>query len=157
MNYCLSQVDDVLQELKTSKDGLTSQEAAKRLEQNGKNKLAEAKKDSLLKRFFDQMKDPMIIILLVAAAVSAVTDIIEKGHMVVPTDSLIILFVVIVNAVLGVVQESKAEKAIEALQEMSAATTKTLRDGKVVSGAKTSLSAMLSFLTQEMQFPPTAA
>lgn len=133
MNYCLSQVDDVLQELKTSKDGLTSQEAAKRLEQNGKNKLAEAKKDSLLKRFFDQMKDPMIIILLVAAAVSAVTDIIEKGHMVVPTDSLIILFVVIVNAVLGVVQESKAEKAIEALQEMSAATTKTLRDGKVVS------------------------
>ena len=79
------------------------------------------------------MKDPMIIILLVAAAVSAVTDIIEKGHMVVPTDSLIILFVVIVNAVLGVVQESKAEKAIEALQEMSAATTKTLRDGKVVS------------------------
>ena len=133
MNYCLSQVDDVLRELKTSKDGLTSQEAAKRLEQNGKNKLAEAKKDSLLKRFFDQMKDPMIIILLVAAAVSAVTDIIEKGHMVVPTDSLIILFVVIVNAVLGVVQESKAEKAIEALQEMSAATTKTLRDGKVVS------------------------
>lgn len=133
MNYCLSQVDDVLQELKTSKDGLTSQEAAKRLEQNGKNKLAEAKKDSLLKRFFAQMKDPMIIILLVAAAVSAVTDIIEKGHMVVPTDSLIILFVVIVNAVLGVVQESKAEKAIEALQEMSAATTKTLRDGKVVS------------------------
>ncbi|MBO5184647.1 MAG: ATPase, partial [Clostridia bacterium] len=132
MNYCLSQVDDVLQELKTSKDGLTSQEAAKRLEQNGKNKLAEAKKDSLLKRFFAQMKDPMIIILLVAAAVSAVTDIIEKGHMVVPTDSLIILFVVIVNAVLGVVQESKAEKAIEALQEMSAATTKTLRDGKVV-------------------------
>ena len=133
MNYCLSQVDDVLRELKTSKDGLTSEEAGKRLEQNGKNKLAEAKKDSLLKRFFDQMKDPMIIILLVAAAVSAVTDIIEKGHMVVPTDSLIILFVVIVNAVLGVVQESKAEKAIEALQEMSAATTKTLRDGKVVS------------------------
>ena len=133
MNYCLSQVDDVLQELKTSKDGLTSEEAGKRLEQNGKNKLAEAKKDSLLKRFFDQMRDPMIIILLVAAAVSAVTDIIENGHMVVPTDSLIILFVVIVNAVLGVVQESKAEKAIEALQEMSAATTKTLRDGKVVS------------------------
>ena len=133
MNYCLSQVDDVLRELKTSKDGLTSEEAAKRLEQNGKNKLAEAKKDSLLKRFFAQMKDPMIIILLVAAAVSAVTDIIEKGHMVVPTDSLIILFVVIVNAVLGVVQESTAEKAIEALQEMSAATTKTLRDGKVVS------------------------
>ncbi len=132
MNYCLSQVDDVLQELKTSKDGLTSEEAGKRLEQNGKNKLAEAKKDSLLKRFFDQMKDPMIIILLVAAAVSAVTDFIENG-LSVPTDSLIILFVVIVNAVLGVVQESKAEKAIEALQEMSAATTKTLRDGKVVS------------------------
>ncbi len=130
MNCCLKPTDEVLLDLKTTKDGLTQKEAEKRLLENGKNKLAEAKKDSALKRFFSQMKDPMIIILLVAAAVSAVTDIVEAGKAVLPTDSLIILFVVIVNAVLGVVQESKAEKAIEALQEMSAATTKVLRGGK---------------------------
>ena len=133
MNYFLSSADDVLSALKSSKNGLTDEEAAIRLEKDGKNKLAEGKKDSLLKRFFSQMKDPMIIILLVAAAVSAFTDMAEKGRAAVPTDSLIILFVVIVNAVLGVLQESKAEKAIEALREMSAATTKTLRGGKIVS------------------------
>ncbi len=133
MNYFLSSADDVLSALKSSREGLTDEEAARRLERDGKNKLAEGKKDSLLKRFFSQMKDPMIIILLVAAAVSAFTDMAEKGHAAVPTDSLIILFVVIVNAVLGVLQESKAEKAIEALREMSAATTKTLRGGKIVS------------------------
>ena len=132
MNYFLSPADDVLSALESSRDGLTSEQAEQRLERDGKNKLAEAKKPSLLKRFLSQMKDPMIIILLVAAAVSAVTDMVEKGHAAVPTDSLIILFVVIVNAVLGVLQESKAEKAIEALQEMSAATTKTLRNGKIL-------------------------
>ena len=132
MNYFLSSANDVLSALKSSKNGLTDEEAAIRLEKDGKNKLAEGKKDSLLKRFFSQMKDPMIIILLVAAAVSAATDMAEKGRAAVPTDSLIILFVVIVNAVLGVLQESKAEKAIEALREMSAATTKTLRGGKIV-------------------------
>ena len=133
MNYYQRTAQEVLREVKSEPDGLGEKEAAARLEKNGKNKLAEAKKDSLLKRFFDQMKDPMIVILLVAAIISAVTDTIEAGKATVPTDTLIILFVVIVNAVLGVVQESKAEKAIEALQEMSAATTKTLRSGKIVS------------------------
>ena len=123
-------MQSVFDDVKSSENGLSSQEAAKRLEQNGKNKLAEAKKDSVIKRFFDQMKDPMIVILLVAAVVSAVTDIIEAGHFTPPTDACIILVVVIINAVLGVVQESKAEKAVEALQKMSAATTKVLRDGK---------------------------
>ena len=87
MNYFLSSADDVLSALKSSKEGLTDEEAAIRLEKDGKNKLAEGKKDSLLKRFFSQMKDPMIIILLVAAAVSAVTDMAEKGRAAVPTDS----------------------------------------------------------------------
>lgn len=130
MKYYLESMQSVFDDLKSSENGLSSQEAAKRLEQNGKNKLAEAKKDSVIKRFFDQMKDPMIVILLVAAVISAVTDIIEAGHFTPPTDACIILVVVIINAVLGVVQESKAEKAIEALQKMSAATTKVLRDGK---------------------------
>ena len=113
---------------KSSKDGLSSAEAEKRLCENGKNKLKEAKKDSLLKRFLKQFADPMIIILLVAAAISGVTAALEGEGIV---DVFIILFVVIMNAVLGVYQESKAEKAIEALQEMSAATSKVLRDGKV--------------------------
>ncbi len=132
MKHYLETVEAVFKEVQSSEAGLTSQEAAARLERNGKNKLAEAKKDSMLTRFFNQMKDPMIIILLVAAVISAVTEIIEAGHFVTPTDSIIILAVVLINAVLGVVQESKAEKAVEALQKMSAATTKTLRDGKVV-------------------------
>ena len=132
MKHYLETVEAVFKEVQSSEAGLTSQEAAARLERNGKNKLAEAKKESTLTRFFNQMKDPMIIILLVAAVISAVTEIIEAGHFVTPTDSIIILAVVLINAVLGVVQESKAEKAVEALQKMSAATTKTLRDGKIV-------------------------
>ena len=132
MQFYLKETDAVFEEVKSSEAGLTSEEAAKRLEQNGKNKLAEAKKDSMLKRFVDQLKDPMIIILLVAAVIAAATEIFEAGKFVVPTDSIIILVVVLINAVLGVIQESKAEKAVEALQKMSAATTKTLRDGKIV-------------------------
>ncbi len=134
MKYYLEDEKTVLEELKTSENGLSSQEAERRLAENGKNKLEEAEKESIVKRFFSQMKDPMIIILLVAAAVNAVTDMFSTGgfKFTIPTDTLIILFVVIVNAVLGVIQESKAEKAIEALQEMSASMTKTIRDGKVV-------------------------
>ena len=131
MKHYLETPDAVFSEVKSNEAGLSSQEAAVRLEANGKNKLAEAKKDSMVKRFFNQMKDPMIIILLVAAVISAATEMIEHGGWVTPTDSIIILAVVLINAILGVAQESKAEKAVEALQKMSAATTKTLRDGKV--------------------------
>ena len=132
MKHYLHEVNDVFAEVKSSEQGLTTAEAEKRLQENGKNKLAEAKKDSIIKRFFNQMKDPMIIILIIAAVISAITEFVEAGRAVVPTDSIIILVVVVVNAILGVVQESKAEKAIEALQKMSAATTRTLRDGKIV-------------------------
>ncbi len=131
MKHYLESAEAVFTEVNSSEAGLSSAEAAARLEKNGKNKLAEAKKDSIVKKFFDQMKDPMIIILIIAAAISAVTEIIEAGKPVVPTDSIIILAVVLINALLGVIQENKAEKAVEALQKMSAATTKTLRDGKV--------------------------
>ena len=129
MKFYTDSRDDVLRAVSATETGLSAAEAEKRLEKNGKNKLKAAKKDSLIKRFFMQMADPMILILLAAAAISAVTSIYEGEA---PTDVFIILFVVIVNAVLGVYQESKAEKAIEALQEMSAATSKVLRDGKVV-------------------------
>ncbi|MDO5134995.1 MAG: cation-translocating P-type ATPase [Eubacteriales bacterium] len=126
--FYLETAEAVLKETQASPEGLSQQEAESRLEKNGPNKLADPEKESLLKRFFDQMKDPMIIILICAAGISALLDILEHS---VPYDTFIILFVVIVNAVLGVVQESKAEAAIEALQSMSAATTKTLRDGKI--------------------------
>ena len=119
-----------LRETGSDEGGLSVEEAEKRLAEHGKNKLAEAKKDSLVKRFFAQMADPMIIILLVAAAISAVLSVAQNESF---ADVIIILAVVIINAVLGVYQENKAEKAIEALQEMSAATSKVLRGGRIVS------------------------
>lgn len=118
-----------LQAVKSSSQGLTQAEARARLERNGKNQLAQGKKDSLLKRFFLQMADPMILILLAAAAISGALAVYENESF---TDVIIILFVVVVNAVLGVYQENKAEKAIEALQEMAAATSKVLRDGQMM-------------------------
>ncbi|MDO5324704.1 MAG: HAD-IC family P-type ATPase, partial [Clostridia bacterium] len=125
--YC-EDVERALEESRSSREGLTSAEAQKRLAANGKNKLAEAKKDSLVKRFFQQMADPMILILLAAALVSGVLAVVEDESF---ADVIIILAVVLINAVLGVYQENKAERAIEALQEMSAATSKVLRDGRV--------------------------
>ena len=122
--------EQVLEELQSGAEGLSGEEAAARLAKDGPNKLAEGEKVSLIRRFFGQMADPMTIILLVAAAVSGVTSALQGESF---ADVFIILAVVIVNAVLGVLQESKAEKAIEALQEMAAATSKVLRDGKIVS------------------------
>ena len=127
-HYC-EDIKTVLEETASNSGGLTSQEAEKRLLENGKNKLAEAEKDSLIKQFLKQMADPMIIILLVAAAISAVIAFLEHEGF---AEVFIILFVVIMNAVLGVYQENKAEKAIEALQEMAAATSRVLRDGKIL-------------------------
>lgn len=129
MDYHLKSCDETFQSLQSSKEGLSSSEAAKRLEQYGPNKLNEAKKKSLVKRFFEQLADPMIIILLAAALISAITSVYNHEF---PSDVIIILSVVIINAVLGVFQESKAEKAIEALQKMSAQHAKVIRDGKVV-------------------------
>ena len=128
MQYYLKNLDETLSEVKSSQEGLTSKEAAQRLAKDGKNKLAEAKKDSLLKRFLSQMADPMIIVLIAAAAVSGVTSYYAGENF---ADVIIIMAVVIINAILGMYQESKAEKAIEALQEMAAATSRVLRDGKI--------------------------
>ena len=121
----------VLQKLGVTADGLSSADAKKRQEQYGPNKLKDAEKKSLLRRFLDQLKDPMLIILLVAAGVSALTGVLSGE----PewAEVIIILVVVLLNAILGVVQESKAEAAIEALQTMTAATCKVIRDGKQIS------------------------
>ncbi len=128
MRYYCEEKEQVLASLNSDEKGLKDEEAAKRLQQNGKNALKAQKSKSLIARFFEQLADPMIIILIIAAAVSGVIAVLENESF---TDVIIILSVVIINAVLGVYQESKAEKAIEALQEMSAATSKVLRDGEV--------------------------
>lgn len=128
MKYYLESSSEVFGEIKSTENGLTSEQARRRSAETGKNKLAEGKKTPLILRFLLQFADPMIIILIAAAVISAITSVLQKEF---PSDVIIIMFVVIVNAILGVYQESKAEKAIEALQKMAAATTKVLRDGKV--------------------------
>ena len=117
--------EEVMQELGTTPTGLNREEVLVRLEKVGRNQLEEGKKTSLLVRFFKELCDPMVIVLLAAATVSAITAIYANESF---TDVFIILMVVVVNAILGVYQESKAEKAIEALAKMSAATSKVMRD-----------------------------
>ena len=124
--YQLS-AEEVVQAQHSRLSGLTANEADQRLKQYGPNQLKQAEKITLLQRFWQQLKDPMLIILLVAAAVSGVTSLMQNEGM---ADVIIILVVVLLNAVLGVYQENKAEAAIEALQTMTAATSKVLRDGK---------------------------
>ncbi|MCH4208327.1 MAG: cation-translocating P-type ATPase [Solobacterium sp.] len=123
----LESCEAVVEELHTSPlEGLSTEEVKKRQAAHGLNKLKDAPKKSNFQRFLEELKDPMLIILMCAAAVSAITSFIEGGSM---AEVFIILAVVILNAVLGVYQESKAEAAIEALQTMTAATCKVIRDG----------------------------
>ena len=134
MQFYLKNIKDVLTEVKSNSNGLTSKEAKERLEANGKNKLAEPPKEGVVKKFIKSLADPMIIMLLVAAFISAGTTVysnIVTGANESYADLFIILFVVILNTILSVVQESKAEHAISALMEMTAATSKVIRDGKI--------------------------
>lgn len=125
----LQSAEDVLKELSVSaQKGLSEEEARKRLEKYGPNELEKGKKESLISRFLKQLADPMIILLIVAAIVSAVTGALQGDNDI--AEVIIILFVVVLNSVLGVVQESKAEQALEALQKMTAATSTVIRGGK---------------------------
>lgn len=119
--------ENVLKNLQVDINGLSTDEVSKRQQSFGLNKLKEGEKPTLLKRFFTQLKDPMLLILLAAAVVSTITSILANESL---AEVAIILIVVLLNAVLGVIQESKAEAAIEALQTMAAATCKVIRDGK---------------------------
>ena len=126
----LACAEDVLEQQGSSKTGgLTASAAAERLASVGPNKLDEAEKTPMWIRFFQQMADPMVIMLIVAAVISALTGLL-KGE---PEwgDVVIIMTVVIINSALGVIQEAKSEEALEALQEMSAAQSKVIRDGKL--------------------------
>ena len=123
--------EEVLCDLGVGMEGLSTEQAQQRLAKFGPNKLKEGEKPTLLQRFIAQLKDPMLIILLIAAGVSALTGMLAGENE--WAEVIIILAVVLLNAVLGVFQESKAEAAIEALQTMTAATCKVLRDGKLIS------------------------
>ncbi len=120
--------DEVIKKLNSNENGLSETAAKELLENNGLNKLKEPEKDSIIKRFIKSLMDPMIIMLLAAALISAITAIMSGDSF---TDVFIILFVVIINTVLGIIQENKAENAIESLMEMTKATSKVLRDGEL--------------------------
>ena len=127
--WCALNVQDVSRKLKTNiETGLTDEEAKKRQEQFGKNKLNEAKKTSIIVRFLRQFNDFMIIILLISAGISAGISYFEHSNDYI--DSIIIAGIVILNAIMGVIQESKAEKSIEALQKLSSPQAKVKRNGQ---------------------------
>ena len=128
MKEYLSSSSEVLAALGSTENGLAEEEAELRLSKNGKNKLAEGKKESLISRFLKQFAEPMKLILIVAAIISGVIAIYNKEF---PSDVVIILAVVLINAVLGVFQESKAEAAIAALNEIAAQTSKVIRNGRI--------------------------
>ncbi len=129
VDYYRKPPSDTLHALDSTPDGLTPEQAAARLARDGRNVLTEPPKPSLVKRFFQQLADPMILVLLAAALISAITSAYAHESF---ADVIIILIVVIINAVLGVYQESKAEQAIAALKELSAAHSRVLRGGKLV-------------------------
>ena len=126
MKPYLEEKEAVLAEAGSSMEGLNEEEAAARLGRDGFNRLKEGEKESLIRKFLGELKDPMTIVLIIAAVVSAITALYAGESL---TDTIIILTVVLINACLGVYQESKAEAAIEALQQVAAATAKVIRGG----------------------------
>ncbi len=130
MNFHSEPIDHVLESLQSNPEqGLSQSSAESKLRQYGENRLREKKRKSNLSRFFDQFKDVMILILLLAAAVSFVVACVEKNPKEFFEPALILL-IVVVNAILGVFQESKAEKALDALKSLSAPHARVIRDGK---------------------------
>ncbi|MEG2450574.1 MAG: calcium-translocating P-type ATPase, PMCA-type, partial [Clostridia bacterium] len=129
-NFYTKTVEETYEALGSGAHGLTHDEAAHRLETNGKNALKEGKKKSLVVKFFEQFKDMMIIVLIIAAIVSAVIAIVNKEYAEL-LDSGVIMLIVIINAIIGVVQESKAESALEALKNMNKSFCKVLRSGEI--------------------------
>jgi Ca2+-transporting ATPase len=123
--------DEVLKHYKTSITGLTSIEAEDRLESNGPNQLAEGKKRSILSRILEQFKDFMVIVLIIAALIAFAGAIIQDKPEEL-TEGLLIIAIVVINAILGVIQESKAEQALESIKKMSNPHTTVLRDNKEI-------------------------
>ena len=135
MEYYLEKSEAVLEELQSSAQGLSSEEAAARLQQQGKNKLAEEEKRSVFRKFLDSITDPMILMLLGAALVQVIVTILEsRGSFSIGsfTDVFVIVAVIVINAIMSLIQENKAEAAMAALMQMTADTSKVMRDGKLI-------------------------
>lgn len=132
--YYLENLDEVYKQTNSSAKGLSSLEANNRLNINGKNKLEEAEKEPLIKKFLNSISDPMIIMLIAAAAIQAIVNVLESGGDLSKanfTEVIVILIVVIINTIMSLFQEAKAEGAMDALMQMTASTSKVLRDGEV--------------------------
>jgi len=128
-NWFNKNIEDIEKELKTSKEkGLTEAEVQQIRKEKGYNELQATKKKTLIQRFIDQFKDFSIIVLIIAAIVSGIVGITEGEGI---TDTIIILIVVLVNAIIGIAQESKAEKSLEALQKLSDHASKVIRNGNI--------------------------
>ena len=123
-------IDEVAQELDTNiETGLTDNQVEIAMQKFGKNELQEKKKKSLLQKFLQQFKDFMIIILILAAIISGIIGIAQGEGI---TDTIVILIVIIVNAIIGVIQENKAEKSLEALKKLSGHVAKVIRNGQLI-------------------------
>ena len=132
--YYLLENDEVLKQVQSNYDGLTSKEAENRLKTNGKNKLEETQKETMFQKFVNSISDPMIIMLVAAAAIQAVVNVMQMKdgfNLSEFADVIVILAVVIINTLMSLIQESKAEGAMEALMQMTASTSKVLRDGEI--------------------------
>ena len=130
-NFCFTDIGQVFRTLNTSDKGLTNEEAAARLKERGLNELERGKKAGIIKLFFSQFKDFMTVLLIIAAAVSAVIAFISKDTNDL-TDTFIILSIIFMNAVVGTIQQYRADRAIENLKKLSTGTVKVLRDGETV-------------------------
>ena len=129
-NWFNKKIEEVEKDLNTNLEkGLTTEEVKKRQEQYGYNQLKAKKKKPMIQRFLDQFKDFSIIVLIIAAIVSGAVGVAEGEGI---TDTIIILIVVIVNAIIGVTQESKAEKSLEALQKLTDHASKVIRNGEII-------------------------
>ena len=131
-NYYNLSVEEIEKELNTNKEGLGSQEYDLRIEKYGFNELTEKKKESILVKFIEQFKDMMVLVLIIASIISGIIDLSHGEGL---TNTIIILAIVIVNAVIGVIQEVRAEKSLEALKKLTQHEAKVIRDRKSYNSA----------------------
>ena len=131
-NYYNLEIEEIEKELNTNKEGLSNQEYDLRIEKYGFNELTEKKKESILVKFIEQFKDMMVLVLIIASIISGIIDLSNGEGL---TNTIIILAIVIINAVIGVIQEVRAEKSLEALKKLTQHEAKVIRDRKSYNSA----------------------
>ena len=124
-NYYNLEIEEIEKKLNTSKEGLSNEEHNRRLEENGFNELKEKKKESILSKFIEQFKDMMVIVLIIASIISGIIDLSHGEGL---TNTIIILAIVFVNAIIGVIQEVRAEKSLDALKKLTQHEAKVIRN-----------------------------